>query len=252
MPFKQELTFFDVTSIVVGSIVGADIYIAAALSAGLLGPSAILVWVVAGLCASIIALVFAYCSYYVPRVGGPFAFVSEAFDDFYGFLTGWSIWIAEILALPVFAIAFVQYLQYFIQLNAYQQIIIKGVFLFSLTYVNIRGVKAAGRLNDILTIVKLAPLLFIIVVGIIYFFLHPQVLAQNYLPFAPRGFGNFGAALVLIFWAYVGFEMGTLPASEVKNPRENIPSAIIAGMTSLPSFTSSPTLLSMAPSTGQS
>jgi len=59
MPFKQELTFFDVTSIVVGSIVGADIYIAAALSAGLLGPSAILVWVVAGLCASIIALVFA-------------------------------------------------------------------------------------------------------------------------------------------------------------------------------------------------
>jgi len=130
----------------------------------------------------------------------------------------------------VFAIAFVQYLQYFIVLDAYQQILIKGVFLFSLTYVNIRGVKAAGRLNDILTIVKLAPLLFLIVVGIIYFLLHPQVLSQNYLPFAPLGFRNFGVALVLIFWAYVGFEMGTLPASEVKNPRENIPRAIITGM----------------------
>lgn len=101
MPLKKDLTSFDLTSIVVGSIVGADIYIASALTAGLLGPAAILVWVVEGICATIIALVFAYCSYYVPRVGGPFAFVSEAFDDFYGFLTGWSIWIAEVLSLPV-------------------------------------------------------------------------------------------------------------------------------------------------------
>lgn len=230
MTLKKELTSFDLTSIVVGSIVGADIYIASALTAGLLGPATILVWVVAGICATIIALVFAYCSYYVPRVGGPFAYVSEAFDDFYGFLTGWSIWIAEILSLPVFAIVFVQYLQYFVSLEFYQQIIIKGLFLFTLTYVNIRGVKVAGRINDILTIVKLAPLLLIIILGIGFFTIHPQTLSSNYLPFAPLGFGNFGVALVLIFWAYVGFEMGTLPASEVKNPRKTIPKAIITGM----------------------
>jgi amino acid transporter len=230
MPLKKDLTSFDLTSIVVGSIVGADIYIASALTAGLLGPAAILVWVVAGVCATIIALVFAYCSYYVPRVGGPFAFVSEAFDDFYGFLTGWSIWIAEILSLPVFAIAFVQYLQFFIPLDFFEQLAIKGMFIFILTYINIRGVKAAGRVNDVLTIIKLAPLLLLIVVGMGYFIIHPGTLTSNYLPFAPLGFGNFGVALVLIFWAYVGFEMGTLPASEVKNPRRTIPKAIITGM----------------------
>jgi basic amino acid/polyamine antiporter, APA family len=236
MPLKKELTSFDLTSIVVGSIVGADIYIASALTAGLLGPAAILVWIVAGICATIIALVFAYCSYYVPRVGGPFAFVSEAFDDFYGFLTGWSIWVAEILSLPVFAIAFVQYLQYFLQIffnisfNIYVEIFIKGIFLFTLTYVNIRGVKAAGRVNDILTIVKLAPLLLLIILGFGTFLFHPQTFSGNYLPFAPLGFGSFGAALVLIFWAYAGFEMGTLPASEVKDPRKTIPKAIITGM----------------------
>jgi basic amino acid/polyamine antiporter, APA family len=230
MPLKKELSSFDLTSIVVGSIIGADIYIASALTAGLLGPAAILVWVAAGICATIIALVFAYCSYYVPRVGGPFAFVSEAFDDFYGFLTGWSIWIAEILSLPVFAIAFVQYLQYFVALDFYQQIIIKGLFLFALTYINIRGVKAAGRVNDILTIIKLAPLVLVVIIGLGFFAFHPDTLTSNYIPFAPLGFGNFGAALVLIFWAYVGFEMGTLPASEVKNPRKTIPKAIITGM----------------------
>jgi len=231
MPLKKDLTSFDLTSIVVGSIIGADIYIASALTAGLLGPAAILVWVVAGICATIIALVFAYCSYYVPRVGGPFAFVSEAFDDFYGFLTGWSIWIAEVLSLPVFAIAFTQYLGFFITLNFYEQLVVKGLFLFTLTYINIRGVKAAGRVNDALTIIKLSPLLLLIIVGFGYFVFHPETLTSNYLPFAPLGFGNFGVALVLIFWAYVGFEMGTLPASEVKNPRRTIPKAIITGMT---------------------
>ena len=230
MPLKKELTTFDLTSIVVGSIVGADIYIASALTAGLLGPVAMIVWIIAGVCATIIALVFAYCSYYVPRVGGPFAYVSEAFDEFYGFLTGWSIWIAEILSLPVFAIAFVQYLQYFVMLNPYEQILIKGLFLFTLTYINIRGVKAAGRINDVLTILKLAPLLLLIFVGFGFFVFNSQILVENYIPFAPHGLGNFGVALVLIFWAYVGFEMGTLPASEVKNPRKTIPQAIIIGM----------------------
>jgi APA family basic amino acid/polyamine antiporter len=230
MPLKKDLTSFDLTSIVVGSIVGADIYIASALTAGLLGPAAILVWVVAGVCATIIALVFAYCSYYVPRVGGPFAFVSEAFDDFYGFLTGWSIWIAEVLSLPVFAIAFVQYLQFFFQLDFLEQLAVKAVFLFALTYINIRGVKAAGRVNDVLTIIKLAPLMLLIVVGVGYFIVNPGALASNYLPFAPKGYGSFGVALVIVFWAYVGFEMGTLPASEVKNPRKTIPRAIITGM----------------------
>jgi len=230
MTLKQELTSFDLTSIVVGSIVGADIYIASALTAGILGPAALLVWVVAGICATIIALVFAYCSYYVPRVGGPFAFVSAAFDDFFGFLTGWSIWIAELISLPVFAIAFTKYLQYFITLDFYQQVLVKGVFLFLLTYVNIRGVKAAGKVNDVLTIIKLVPLVLLVIVGFGFFFFHPEMPARNYLPFAPLGFSSFGGALVLIFWAYVGFEMGTLPASEVRDPRKTIPKAITSGM----------------------
>lgn len=53
------------------------------------------------MCATIIALVFAYCSYYVTGISGPFAFVSQAFDEFYGFLTGWSMWI-DVFSAAVF------------------------------------------------------------------------------------------------------------------------------------------------------
>lgn len=236
MSLKKELSFFDLTNIIIGSIVGADIYIASALTAGMLGPFSIVVWIVAGIFATIIALVFAYCSYYVPKVGGPFAFVSEAFDDFYGFLTGWSMYIAEVLALCVFAVAFVNYLQSLLPLNSFQQILIKGLFLFALTFINIIGVKTAGRFNDILTVVKLLPLILVIFGGLTFLVLNPQTLSKNYLPFAPLGFKNFGTALVLIFWAYAGFELGTLPASEVKNPKKNIPKAIAVGMIIVTAF----------------
>lgn len=230
MNLKKDLSFFDLTNIVVGSIVGADIYIASAITSGLIGPAAIFVWIIAGAFAMILALVFAYSSYYVPKVGGPFAFVSKAFDNFYGFLTGWSMWIAEMMALPIFAIAFTQYLQYFVTLEFWQEILIKGLFLFGLTTVNIIGVKAAGRVNDILTLIKLAPLVIFILAGIAFFILSPQIPQENYKDIIPLGLDNFGTALVLIFWAYVGFEMGTLPASEVRDAKKTIPKAIITGI----------------------
>jgi basic amino acid/polyamine antiporter, APA family len=230
-PLKRDLSFFDLTNIVVGAIVGSDIYIASAITAGLIGPFSIVAWIVAGLMATVLALVFAYSAYYVPRVGGSFAFVSAAFDDFYGFLAGWSMWIAEVLSLPVFALTFTNYLQYFTGALSFElQLLVKTLFVFGLTYVNIRGVKAAGRINDVLTIAKLLPLLLIVILGIASAFYFPGSFFSNYSPFAPFGFGNFGTALVLIFWAYVGFELGTLPSAEVKNPRKTVPRALITGM----------------------
>ena len=230
MPLRRNLTFFDLTAIVIGSIVGADIYIASALTAGLLGPFAIVVWVIAAVFAIVIALVFASCSHHVPRVGGPFAFVSEAFDDFYGFLTGWSLWIAEMLALPVFALAFVQYLEYLVPLDPAGALAVKAAFLFLLTGVNILGVKAAGRVNDVLTVVKLLPILLVVVAGLGFFVLHPGPFLANYSPFLPLGLDALGPALVLVFWAYVGFELGTLPAGEVRDPARTIPRALVSGI----------------------
>src|SRR5271157_2081050 len=112
-------------NIVIGAIVGSDIYIVPGITAGLIGPFAIVVWVAGGVMAMVLAMVFGYCSYYVPNVGGSFAYVSEAFDDFYGFIAGWSMTIAEIIALPVFAIVFTSYLQYFIPLTYEAQLLVR-------------------------------------------------------------------------------------------------------------------------------
>lgn len=230
MNLKKRLSSFDLTNLIIGSVIGADIYITPGLTAAMIGPASIVVWVVAGVFALVIALVFSYTSYYVPKVGGPFAFVSKAFGKFYGFLTGWLMLIAEMMALPLFAIVFTRYLHFFIELDSWQEVLVKGLFIFSLTTVNILGVKLGGRVNDVLTLMKLVPLVLVIALGFIFLSYNPENISQNYSPIAPLGWENFGPALVLIFWAYAGFEMGTLPASEVKNPKRVIPKAITIGM----------------------
>ena len=230
LSLKKHLSSFDLTNLIIGSVIGADIYVTPGLTASMIGPASIIVWIVAGVFALVIALVFSYTSYYVPKVGGPFAFVSKAFGKFYGFLTGWLMLIAEMMALPLFAIVFTRYLHFFMELDSLQEVLVKGLFIFTLTTVNILGVKLGGRVNDVLTMMKLVPLILVIAFGFIFLAHNPENLVKNYSPIAPLGWENFGPSLVLIFWAYAGFEMGTLPAGEVKNPKQIIPKAIIIGM----------------------
>jgi len=228
---QSELTLFDVTNLVVGAIIGADIYVASSFGAAYLGPSSILAWIVAGAIAVVVALCFAQCAALLPRVGGPYAYAKEAWGPFAGFVVGWSLWLAEWVSLAVFPVAFTRYLMFFYpNLEWTYQIIIKGLFVAFLTVTNIVGAKAAGKTNDVLTLVKLAPLIFFSGIGLLYIILHPTVALSNLTPFSPYGFSNFGAALVLIFWAYAGFEISTIPADEIKDPSRTIPRAIVLGI----------------------
>jgi len=128
-------------------------------------------------------------------------------------------------------VALVSYLQYFVpSLTVLQGDIIKIVFVAVIAYINVRGVKSAGRVNDVLTIGKLAPLLLLIVAGFIWLVAHPGTAASNFTPFAPLGFSNFGPALIIIFWAYTGFELAVIPSGEIEDPTKTLPKGMVIGM----------------------
>ncbi len=225
------LSLFDVVNLVVGTIVGADIYIAAAFGAGLLGPASLIAWALAGIMAIIIALSFAECSSLVPRAGGPYVYAKDAFGDFIGFLSGWSILLASWSAIAVFPLAFVAYLQYFFpNMSFIMQTLIKIIFIILLTGINYIGVREAGKVNDILTFLKLAPIIILTIAGIAYLIINPSILASNFIPFTPLGFSGLGSALVLVFWAYVGFELVTVPSEDIIDSKKTIPKAIAIGM----------------------
>ncbi len=227
----SKLTTFDVTSLVVGSIIGADVYVATAIGAQLVGPASLLVWVLAGLMAMAIALCFAYCVMMVPRVGGPYAYVRQAFSPFPGFLVGWGLLLAEWFSLAVFPVAFTQYFVSLVPgIDAVGQAILKAVFIAIILGTNLVGVKAAGRVNDGLTIAKLTPLVLIVVGGLAFLGLQTSTFVSNLTPFMTGNLAAFGSALVLIFWAYAGFELSTLPTDNVQDPQRTIPRAIVTGM----------------------
>jgi amino acid transporter len=228
---QSQLTLFDVTNLVVGAIIGADIYVASTFGAQYLGPFSLLVWVIAGLMAIVIALCFAQCAALLPKVGGPYAYAREAWGPFWGFIVGWSLWLAEWVSLAVFPVAFVRYLSVFLpNLGLVYQTVFKVLFVLFLVASNIFGVKSAGRTNDVLTLVKLGPLILFSAIGVLFVIVNPAVAFSNFSPFVPNGLGNFGLALVLIFWAYAGFEISTIPAEEIKDPKKTIPRAIVLGI----------------------
>jgi amino acid transporter len=229
---RSKLTLFDVTNLVVGGAIGADIYVAGGFGAQFLGPLSLLVWVLAGVMAITIALAFAHCAALTTEAGGPYAYAKEAWGPFAGFTVGWSLWLAEWVSLAVFPVAFVRYLSFFLpNLDAVTQLTVKVLFVTFLAVTNIVGTRAAGKTNDFLTLLKLGPLLLFIGFGLFYMFLNPANTVSNFLPFSPLGLSGFGATLVIVFWAYAGFELSTIPANVIEDPEKTIPKAMVLGMT---------------------
>ena len=237
MSLRRQLNTFDTTSLVIGSAIGADIFVVPALSARLLGPASLLIWFVGGIIAIVIALCFAYCATYLPKVGGSYAYTKEVAGSYAGFMVGWALLLAEWFSLAVFPVAFTQYfLALDPNLDPLSQLLLKGAFIVTIILTNIYGVKTAGKFNDFLTIVKLGPLLLLICLGVGFMGLQPNVAAAHFQPFLNGDLSNVGQTLVLIFWAYAGFELSSLPADEIQNPRKTLPKALLLGMLIVAAF----------------
>jgi amino acid transporter len=147
-----------------------------------------------GIIAIIVALCFAQCAALLPKVGGPYAYAHDAWGPFVGFIVGWSLWLAEWMSLAVFPVAFTQYLMFFPLFSGLTlplQAVVKTLFVLFLILSNIAGVKAAGRTNDVLTLVKLAPLVFFAAAGIAYIAFNLPTGAANLTPFMPLGLVGF-------------------------------------------------------------
>lgn len=228
---KRVLGPADFTLLVIGAVVGADVYVVGGMGAGLLGPAQLIAWVVAGVLAALIALAFIQCAAICPDVGGSYAYARQAFGPLPGFLAGWALYLGEWVSLPVFPLTFINYLGYFApQLSALERSMIAVALVVMTTGVTMRGMRASGWVNDGLTVAKLLPLALLILAGLAATFRHPSLVTQRTQPFAPFGWGHIGSAVVLIFWAYAGFELAVLPAGEVREPRRTLPRGLIVGM----------------------
>lgn len=226
-PLVRRLGPWALWLLVINGMIGAGIFGAPAgleRLAGEFGP-----WVFA-LCALLIApimLSFARLSSAFSGTGGPVLYARAAFGAFAGFQVGWAFYIARLTAFAANLNLLVTTIAYFAPGPVGPGVRIGLLLGMSslLVWINLVGVKAAMRSLGVLTVLKLLPLVALAGYGL--FRLDAEVFASAASPPAAI---DLGAAVLLAIYAYVGFESGLVPAGESKNPKRDMPRAIVLAL----------------------
>ena len=197
---------------------------------GIYGGISIIGWLVSGAGAICLALVFSWLSRINPKAtGGPYAYTRDGLGGFAAFLVAWGYWISVWCTNAAIAVAFVSYLTAFVpQLEHSPALaVITGLSaIWLLTWINTRGIRKAGVVQVITTILKIAPLLFITLFGLVYF------KAEHFVPFNVSEHSDISAitsVTTLTLFAFLGLECATIPSENVRDPDKTIPRATIIG-----------------------
>ena len=235
----RSLSCFDATMLGVGAMIGAGIFVLTGMAAGEAGPASILAFALNGLVTMFTAATYAELSSKIPESGGGYSFVKKAFPGLFGFLSGWMLWFAYIVACCLYALGFAGYMWEVLErytpglahgllgLAGTQVLILvfMSLILGFFVWLNVRGTGVTGKAESVITLAKIAVLLLFVVFGIKAVLGAPEQASANFNPFFPKGFGGVLVAMGLTFIAFEGYDLIATVAEEIKDPTVNIPRA---------------------------
>jgi basic amino acid/polyamine antiporter, APA family len=218
------------TALVVNTIIGSGIFgIPTPLNA-VVGRASPIAMMLAGVAIGMMMACAAEVSSRFTEPGGAYLYARVAFGRFVGIQIGWFSWLAPMGTSAAAANLFSSYMAAyapFAGTTLGRAMVIVSLFAFLAT-ANCLGVKVGANLSSVFTVAKILPLLLLIVLGLGYFAKHPETF-MNAAP-APKGISPWVDAMLLLSFAYGGFENAILPAGEVKDPRRTFPIALTAGL----------------------
>lgn len=241
---------WDFTAIVINTIIGAGIFGLPAKVYAQINSYSLIAFVVCALIVGLIALCYAEVSSRFSTTGGPYLYAREAFGPVVGFEVGWLYWIVRVTTFAANCNLLVTYLGFFIP-DANQgglRIIFISAVVLVILVVNLIGIRESTLATNIFTMGKLLPLLVFGAVGL--FFIQPA----NFQFGAAPEYGSFSSAVLLLIYAFVGFEAAVVLSGETKQPERNVPIgtlialAIVAGLYILIQIVSIGTLPGLATS----
>jgi basic amino acid/polyamine antiporter, APA family len=186
--------------------------------------------ILAGLAMGLMMACFAEVASHFTAPGGAYLYTRTAFGRFVGMQVGWFSWLAPMGTSAAAANLFTTYLSAYIPHAATtfgRASVMTLLFLF-LAVANCLGVRIGANLSSIFTIAKLLPLGLLIILGVLYVFHQPQTFLQAQP--APHSLSPWVDAMLLLAFAYAGFENALLPTGEVKNPQRSVPFALGVGL----------------------
>jgi APA family basic amino acid/polyamine antiporter len=220
----RAVSRWQLVGLAVNDVVGSGIYLLPAAAAALLGGASVWAVLLAGVAAALLVLCFAEASSYFDQPGGAYLYTREAFGPFVGFEVGWMTWLSRVAAIASMADGLVQAVAFFWPEagSRWARAAIIGGLVLLLAGINVRGVRAGARTAVVLVIAKMLPLIFFVAAGV--WFVHRSRLGL----LEPPRLGSLGPAALLLLFAYGGFENTPAAAGEYRDPRRNVPFALLA------------------------
>jgi amino acid transporter len=227
---KKGLGLAAATALVMGNMIGSGIFMMPNTLANTAGPgAALLAWGFTGIGSIILAITFANLGSRFPQTGGPYAFAKMAFGEFTGFINAWSYWLGACIGNAALLTAFASYLAFFfpaVKENGMLAFAITSGLLWVFTLINIKGVREAGIVTLVTTILKVVPLIVFVGIGAAHFDLK---IAGPMFP-EGKGIETISAAAAATLWAFIGLESATVAAGEIENPERNVRLSTIWGI----------------------
>ena len=215
---------WSLAALTINSVIGSGVFGLPSVIAGHLGRLSPLAVLLAGAAIGTVMACFAEVASYFNQGGGPYLYARAAFGRLTGLQMAWMLWLVRITAPAANANLFVIYLGEFWPRarDPLPRFAILTVLLGILLIINVRGVRGGTRTSNAFTVAKLLPLLAIGIVGAFYLFHHAPQLSATTQPGA-RGWLK---AMLLLAFAYGGFEGAITPMGEAKNPRRDVAFAL--------------------------
>jgi APA family basic amino acid/polyamine antiporter len=239
---KRTLTGLDLTLLGIGAIIGTGIFVlTGTAAANQAGPAIVLAYVAAGLACGFAALCYAEFSSMIPISGSAYTYAYATLGEIFAWMIGWDLILEYAVGSMTVAVGWSGYFQrilagFGVHLPAWMSAApatgVEGALLnlpamiivLVITALLVIGVRESARFNAAMVAVKLAAILFFIVVGAGY------VEPKNWQPFMPYGVQGIAAAAAVVFFAYIGFDAVSTTAEEAKNPQRDLPIGIIASL----------------------
>ena len=234
----RSLSLTDAIMVGVASMIGGAIFVLVGPGMVAAGPALMIAFLLNGLITVFTALTYAELGSALPSTGGGYKWVREGLPRPHSYLSGWMAWFAHSIAGSLYAVAFGSFFGHLLKISSVFgdlgeipiDKIFAGIAILLFVFVNVRGASSTGKVGSVITLTQLG--IIALLIGAAFFamlFTNPTW-PDNFSDFFPNGSIGLVVAMGITFIAFEGYEIIAQGGSEIKNPKKNIPKAILISL----------------------